>query len=73
VKRAKVVQMRQGRMSWTDGPFAPTQEPLVGFLLIEAADLNAAIQVASKIPLARIGSIEVRPIAKVDRIEGSAP
>jgi hypothetical protein len=72
VKRAKVVQMRQGRMSWTDGPFVEAKEQLGGFLLIEASDLNAAIQIASKVPLARVGSIEVRPIAKVDRIEGRA-
>ena len=73
VKHAKVVQMRQGRMSRTDGPFVETKEQLGGFILIEADDLNAAIQIASKVPLARVGSMEVRPIAKVDRMEGSAP
>ena len=71
-KHAKVVQMRQGRMSRTDGPFVETREQLGGFILIEAEDLNAAIQIASKVPLARVGSIEVRPVAKVDRMEGSA-
>jgi len=73
VKHARVVQIRQGRMSRTDGPFVETKEQLGGFILIEAEDLNAAIQIASKVPLARVGSIEVRPIAKVDRMEGSAP
>ncbi|MEJ8847534.1 YciI family protein [Variovorax rhizosphaerae] len=72
VKHTKVLQLRQGRMSRTDGPFAETKEPLVGFLLVEADDLNAAIQIASRIPLARIGSIEVRPIAWVQRMEAAA-
>jgi len=72
VKHARVVQIRQGRMSRTDGPFVETKEQLGGFILIEAEDLNAAIQIASKVPLARVGSIEVRPIAKVDRMEVSA-
>jgi hypothetical protein len=49
-------------MSTTDGPFAETKEQLGGYYLINAKDLNEAIQVASKIPGARIGSIEVRPI-----------
>lgn len=72
-KHAKVLQLRHGRVSHTDGPFIETKEQLGGFILIEADDLNAAIQIASKIPLARMGSIEVRPIAKVDRMEVSAP
>ncbi len=70
VKTAKVVQVREGKPSHTDGPFADTREQLGGFLLIEAQDLNAAIQLAAQVPLARYGSIEVRPIAKVER---SAP
>ena len=49
-------------MSVTDGPFAETKEQLAGFYMIEARDLNEAIQIASKIPPARVGSIEVRPI-----------
>jgi hypothetical protein len=49
-------------MSTTDGPFAETKEQLGGFYFIEAKDLNDAIQVASKIPAARSGSIEVRPV-----------
>jgi hypothetical protein len=49
----------------TDGPFAETKEQLGGFILIEARDLDDAIQVASKIPVARLGSIEVRPIMEL--------
>ena len=71
VKHARVVQLRQGRMSRRDGPFVETRDPLQGFILVEADDLNAAIQVAARVPLARMGSIEVRPVARVDRIEGS--
>jgi hypothetical protein len=59
---AKTVRVRSGKASATDGPFAETNEQLGGYYLIEARDLNDAIQVASRIPSARMGSIEVRPI-----------
>ena len=59
---ATTVRVRNGRMSTTDGRFAETKEQLTGFYLVEARDLNEAIQVAAKIPAARVGSIEVRPI-----------
>jgi len=59
---ATTVRSRNGKVSTTDGPFAETKEQLGGFYLIEARDLNDAIQVASKIPSARLGSVEVRPI-----------
>ncbi len=59
---ATTVRVRNGKMSTTDGPFAETKEQLGGFYLIEAKDLNDAIQVASRIPSARFGSIEVRPV-----------
>jgi hypothetical protein len=62
VEAATTIRVRNGKMSATDGPFAETTEQLGGFILIEARDLNDAIQVAAKIPLARRGSIEVRPI-----------
>ena len=62
VATATTVRVRNGKMSTTDGPFAETQEQLGGYYLIEAKDLNDAIQVAAKIPSSRIGSIEVRPI-----------
>lgn len=59
---ATTVRVRNGRMSTTDGPFAETKEQLGGYYLIEAKDLNEAIQIASRIPSAKLGSIEVRPI-----------
>ena len=59
---ATTVRVRNGKVSTTDGPFAETKEQLGGFYLIEAADLNDAIQVASRIPSARMGSIEIRPV-----------
>ncbi|HEY5264420.1 MAG TPA: YciI family protein [Steroidobacteraceae bacterium] len=62
VHMATTVRVRNGKLSVTDGPFAETKEQLAGFYLIEAADLNEAIQIAAKIPPARVGSIEVRPI-----------
>ena len=62
VATATTVRVRNGRVSTTDGPFAETKEQLGGYYLIEAADLNEAIQVAAKIPSARLGSIEVRPV-----------
>jgi hypothetical protein len=62
VATATTVRIRNGKMSATDGPFAETKEQLGGFYLIDAKDLNDAIQIASRIPSARYGSIEVRPI-----------
>ena len=59
---ATTVRVRNGKVSTTDGPFAETKEQLGGFYMIEAQDLNDAIQVAAKIPSARLGTIEVRPI-----------
>ncbi len=59
---ATTVRIRQGKISTTDGPFAETKEQLGGYYLVEAKDLNEAIQIASRIPSARDGSIEVRPI-----------
>jgi hypothetical protein len=59
---ASTVRVRQGKVSTTDGPFAETKEQLGGFYLIEAKDLNDAIQVASRIPGAKTGSVEVRPV-----------
>ena len=59
---ATTLRVRNGKVSTTDGPFAETKEQLGGYYLINAKDLNDAIQVASKIPSAKFGSIEVRPI-----------
>ena len=63
---AATVRLRNGRLSVTDGPFAETKEQLAGFYLIEARDLNDAIQVAAKIPPAREGSIEIRPVRELN-------
>jgi hypothetical protein len=62
IATATTIRIRNGKMSTTDGPFAETREQLGGFYLIEARDLNDAIQVAAKIPSARLGSVEVRPV-----------
>ena len=62
VQTATTVRVRNGKVSTTDGPFAETKEQLGGFYMIEARDLNDAIQIAAKIPSARLGSIEVRPV-----------
>ena len=62
VNTATTVRIRDGKLSTTDGPFAETKEQLGGFYMIEARDLNDAIQVASRIPSARFGSVEVRPV-----------
>jgi hypothetical protein len=67
VSAATTVRVRNGRTTTTDGPFAETKEQLGGFYLIEARDLNDAIQVAARIPSARLGSVEVRPIMEFDR------
>jgi hypothetical protein len=61
-RNATTVRVRNGRMSTTDGPFAETKEQLGGYYLIEAKDLNEAIQIAARIPSAKMGAIEVRPI-----------
>jgi hypothetical protein len=65
VQTATTVRVRNGKVSVTDGPFAETKEQLAGFYLVDARDLNEAIQIASKIPPARVGSIEVRPIRQL--------
>jgi hypothetical protein len=67
VQTATTVRVRNGKVSTTDGPFAETKEQLGGFYFINARDLNDAIQVASKIPSARVGSIEVRPIVEFNQ------
>jgi hypothetical protein len=65
VHAATTVRVRNGKMAVTDGPFAETKEQLAGFYLIDAKDLNEAIQLAAKIPPARVGSVEVRPIRQL--------
>ena len=67
VQTATTVRVRNGKLSITDGPFAETKEQLGGFYLVDARDLNDAVQVASKIPSARLGSVEVRPIMEFNQ------
>jgi hypothetical protein len=60
-KTAKTVRSRGGRIAMTDGPFAETREVLGGFIFIEARDMEEALKIAAGIPMAKYGSIEVRP------------
>jgi hypothetical protein len=64
---ATTVRVRDNQTLTTDGPFAETREQLGGYYIVEAADLDEAVAIAARIPGARYGSIEVRPIGKVDR------
>jgi hypothetical protein len=65
VKEAKTVRLQKGKVFVTDGPFAETKEQVGGFILIEAKNLNEAIQLASQIPAIRFGAIEVRPVKEL--------
>lgn len=65
VHTATTLRVRDGRVSITDGPFAETKEQLAGFYMLEAADLDEALKLAAKIPPARVGSIEVRPVREL--------
>lgn len=65
-RTATTVRVRDGKRMTTDGPFAETKEQLGGYYLVEAPDLDKAIEMAGKIPGARTGCIEVRPIMKFD-------
>ncbi len=66
-RTATTVRVRDGKTMTTDGPFAETKEQLAGYYLVEAKDLDEAIRVAARIPNARDGSIEVRPIRPMNR------
>ena len=72
VQTATTVRVRNGKLAVTDGPFAETKEQLAGFYMIEAKDLNEAIQLAAKIPPARVGSVEVRPIRPIREMVAEA-
>ena len=65
VHTATTIRVRNGKLSVTEGPFAETKETLAGFYLVDARDLNEAIQIASQIPPARVGCVEVRPIRQL--------
>jgi hypothetical protein len=62
VKTATTVRVQKGKTSITDGPYVETKEQLGGYILMEARDLNEAIRLAAKIPPARLGGVEVRPV-----------
>jgi hypothetical protein len=66
VRTAKTVRVRRNNVVTTDGPFAETKEQLLGFVLIEAADEQKALSIASGIPLAKLGSIEVRAVMSIE-------
>jgi hypothetical protein len=65
VSTATSVQVRDGKRLVTDGPFAETREQLGGYYLIEASDLDEAIRIAERIPPARFGTIEIRPVMEI--------
>jgi hypothetical protein len=66
-QNAVSLRVRNGKVSVTDGPFAETKEHLSGYIIIAARDLNDAINVAGRIPVAPFGTIEVRPVELLDR------
>jgi hypothetical protein len=66
VSTATSVRVRQGKRLVTDGPFAETREQLGGYYLVDASDLDEAIRIAEKIPPARFGTIEIRPVMEID-------
>jgi hypothetical protein len=66
VRSAATVRVRGGKLSVTDGPFAETKEFLGGFTILEARDLNEAIQLAARLDVARVGTVEVRPLVDLD-------
>jgi hypothetical protein len=66
VSTATTIRVRNGKTSIVDGPFAETKEHLAGFYMIEARDLNEAIQLAARIPPARVGCVEVRPVRQLE-------
>jgi hypothetical protein len=65
ISTATSVRLRGGKRQVTDGPFAETREQLGGYFLVEAADLNEAIQIASRIPAAKKGTVEIRPVLEL--------
>ncbi len=66
IATATSLRVRDGKPIITDGPFAETKEQLAGFYMLDARDLNEALQLAAKIPPARLGTIEVRPVRELD-------
>ncbi len=73
VAAATSVQLREGKRFVTDGPFAETREQLGGYFLIEARDLNQAIEIAGRIPAARKGTVEIRPLMELPGVRSNTP
>ena len=73
VATAASVRVREGKPLVTDGPFAETREQLGGYYLVEARDLNEAINLAGRIPGARKGTVEVRPVLEIEGLPACAP
>jgi hypothetical protein len=69
---AAIVRVRDGKSSVTDGPFMETKEQLAGYFLVQANDLNEAVTIATKIPGARIGTVEVRPVREIRGLPGES-
>jgi hypothetical protein len=67
VRNARTIRVRRGKASVTDGPFAETKEVVGGFILIDAAGMDEALEIAAGIPLAKLGSIEVRRVMQMRR------
>lgn len=72
VATATSVRVRDGRRVVTDGPFAETREQLGGFYIVEAKDLKEALDIAEKIPPARFGTIEIRPVMEIPGLPGQS-
>jgi hypothetical protein len=72
VETATTVRVRDGKLTVTDGPFAETKEQLAGYYLLEARDINEAIQLAGNIPPARYGGIEIRPVRELQETDNIA-
>ena len=68
---ATCVRVREGKRVWTDGPFAETREQLGGYFLIDAKDLDEAIEIAGRIPAARLGAVEIRPVMEIEGLPGA--
>jgi len=73
VATATSVRMREGKRMVTDGPFAETREQLGGYYLVDAKDLDEAISIAGRIPAAKWGTVEIRPIVELDGLPGKPP
>jgi hypothetical protein len=72
VSTATSVRVRDGKRVVTDGPFAETREHLGGYFLIDAGDLDEAIGIAARIPAARVGTVEVRPVLEIAGLPGGS-